>query len=142
MTKYGLVGTSLLRYQGLSTKVADKHKINTLNLHTKKECIPVECVPSTAVAIWGIWGVCLEVGCLIGKGVSAWDMSACTEANSSLEPDADIPHGPEGRQPLDSEVDIPHGPEGRHLSCIQRQAPCGQTDTCKTLPFHNYCCRR
>ena len=37
----------------------------------KQECIPVGCVPSAAVAIWG-GGVCPGSGCLPGRGVCLW----------------------------------------------------------------------
>ena len=35
----------------------------------KQECIPVGCVPSTAVAVSGVGGVCLEGSCLPRVGV-------------------------------------------------------------------------
>ena len=40
------------------------------NCPVKQECIPVGCVPSPAVVIWGVcWEGCLTGGCLLGVSV-------------------------------------------------------------------------
>ena len=94
-----------------------------LMLYFQQECIPVECVPSAAVAVpWGRG--CLPRGCL-HRGVSVWvGVSAQVSARGagcllwgvSSQGRGCMPRGDVSQDPLVNRI----------------------TDRCKTLPCRNY----